>query len=394
LWEQAIVQRFSGISPLVARELAYRAFGGAFDPELDAASAVRKLWEPFHELIGKLERRQLTPVITEHPSSGKSYFSILELTHIGGGMRRFDSISACLEAYYSDKAERDTVKQRVSDLFRLLTNERTKNVKKLEKLEETLQDAQQADRFRILGELLTASMHQIRKGDSRIEVINYYDEEQRPIEIELDPLLSPSENTQRYFKKYTKAKNSLSVVKEQMQQAHEEIAYLDNLLQQLTSASLSDIEEIREELTEQGYLRDRGKKGKRKKANARPQLACYTSSEGIALYVGKNNTQNEYLTNRLAGPGDTWLHTKDIPGSHVVIRSAEFGDATLLEAAQLAAYYSQAKESSGVPVDYTLVKHVRKPSGAKPGFVIYDHQKTLFVTPDPERIKQLPFTVK
>ncbi len=179
-----------------------------------------------------------------------------------------------------------------------------------------------------------------------------------------------------------------------MQQAHEEIAYLDNLLQQLTSASLSDIEEIREELTEQGYLRDRGKKGKRKKANARPQLACYTSSEGIALYVGKNNTQNEYLTNRLAGPGDTWLHTKDIPGSHVVIRSAEFGDATLLEAAQLAAYYSQAKESSGVPVDYTLVKHVRKPSGAKPGFVIYDHQKTLFVTPDPERIKQLPFTVK
>ncbi len=116
-------------------------------------------------------------------------------------MRRFDSISACLEAYYSDKAERDTVKQRVSDLFRLLTNERTKNVKKLEKLEETLQDAQQADRFRILGELLTASMHQIRKGDSRIEVINYYDEEQRPIEIELDPLLSPSENTQRYFKK-------------------------------------------------------------------------------------------------------------------------------------------------------------------------------------------------
>lgn len=394
LWEQAIVQRFSGVSPLVARELVYRAFGDAYDPALDTVQAVHKLWNPFHELMGKLERSGLTPVIAEHPTTAKSYFSILELTHIGGDMRRFDTISACLEAYYSDKAERDTVKQRVSDLFRLLTNERAKNVKKLEKLEETLQDAQQADRFRILGELLTASMHLIRKGDSRIEVINYYDEEQRPIEIELDPLLSPSDNAQRYFKKYTKAKNSLSAVKEQMAQAHEEIAYLDNLLQQLTSASLSDIEEIREELTEQGYLRDRGKKGKRKKANARPQLACYTSSEGIAIYVGKNNTQNEYLTNRLAGPADTWLHTKDIPGSHVVIRSTEFGEATLLEAAQLAAYYSQAKESSGVPVDYTLVKHVRKPSGAKPGFVIYDHQKTLFVTPDLERIKQLPFKIK
>ncbi|UUZ86782.1 NFACT RNA binding domain-containing protein [Paenibacillus sp. P26] len=123
-------------------------------------------------------------------------------------------------------------------------------------------------------------------------------------------------------------------------------------------------------------------------------MACYTSSEGIPIYVGKNNTQNEYLTNRLAHPGDTWLHTKDIPGSHVVIRSPEFGDATLTEAAQLAAYYSQARESSGVPVDYTLIRHVRKPSGAKPGFVIYDHQKTLFVTPDAELIKQMPVQQK
>ena len=153
---------------------------------------------------------------------------------------------------------------------------------------------------------------------------------------------------------------------------------------------MHDIEEIRDELVGQGYLRDRSKKGKKKKKNTRPTLQVFTSSEGIDIYVGKNNLQNEYLTNRLASPGDTWLHTKDIPGSHVVIRSESFGDATLEEAAQLAAYFSQAKHSSSVPVDSTLIRYVRKPNGAKPGYVIYDRQKTLFVTPDEQLVKSLP----
>lgn len=173
-----------------------------------------------------------------------------------------------------------------------------------------------------------------------------------------------------------------------------EIAYLDSLLQQLDTASLEDIEEIREELVAEGYLRARGKRGAKRKKAARPALLCYTSSEGIAIYVGKNNTQNEYLTNRLASQGDTWLHTKDIPGSHVVIRSAEFGNATLEEAAMLAARFSQARSSSMVPVDYTLIRHVHKPSGSKPGFVIYDRQKTLFITPDEARLQELPSVVK
>jgi predicted ribosome quality control (RQC) complex YloA/Tae2 family protein len=141
-------------------------------------------------------------------------------------------------------------------------------------------------------------------------------------------------------------------------------------------------------------LRDRAKRGKKKKKTDRPTLHVYTSSEGIEIYVGKNNLQNEYVTNRLGKPNDTWLHTKDIPGSHVLIRSESYGDATLNEAAQLAAYFSQAKQSSSVPVDCTLIRHVRKPSGAKPGFVIYDHQRTLFVTPEEQMIKTLPNTVK
>lgn len=391
-WEKQLVARFSGISPLIARELVYRAGDAA--ALADPLEAADRLWLPFADVMAAIQSGRAQPVIVE-TAGGKAYFSITGLTHLAGESRQYENVSRCLEAFYGEKAERDVVKQRVSDLHRLLSNERAKNVKKLEKLRETEADARLADRFRIMGELLTASLHLITKGDKQVEVINYYDEEQRPLVIELDPLLSPSENAQKYFKRYTKSKNSLLAAQEQTAQAQTEIAYLDTLLQQLTSATLGDIEEIREELAAGGYVRDRGnKKGKRKKPNARPVLACYTSSEGVPIYVGKNNTQNEYLTNRLAQPGDTWLHTKDMPGSHVVIRSPQFGEATLGEAAQLAAYYSQGKESSLVPVDYTLIRHVRKPNGAKPGFVIYDHQKTLFVTPDAERLKQLPMQPK
>jgi predicted ribosome quality control (RQC) complex YloA/Tae2 family protein len=392
-WEQRLVSRFSGFSPLAAKEIVYRTQPPITVAHTPVENATR-LWEPFHSVIEQLRSGIGVPHICEQTDTGKAYFSVIELTHLEGEIKRYATVSECLEGFYGDKAERDTVKQRVSDLLKFLQNERNKNAKKLEKLQDTLNEGQDADKFRILGDLLTASMHLIQKGESSIEVINYYDEEQRMIKIPIDPLISSSENAQRYFRKYTKSKNSLIAVKGQMENTHEEILYLDSLLQQLGTASLSDIAEIREELIEQGYIRDRSKKTRKKKQNQRPMLSCFTSSEGVPIYVGKNNTQNEYLTNRLAQSADTWLHTKDIPGSHVVIRSLQFGDATLHEAAQLAAYFSQAKTSSQVPVDVTLVKHVRKPSGAKPGFVIYDHQKTLFITPDAEGIKMLPVTVK
>ncbi|CAM4253424.1 Rqc2 family fibronectin-binding protein [Paenibacillus tarimensis] len=385
--DKRIVAAFSGISPLLAREITHRAgtLGSLGDP--------RALWDAFAALFEKLARHEYEPVIVTD-ADGRQQFSVTRLTHLDGETKLYPTISSCLEAYYGDKAERDTVKQRAADLYRFLQNEKSKNVKKLEKLSETLEEAKDADKHRILGELVTAYMHQIKRGDASVEVVNYYSEEQETVTIQLDPQLTPSENAQRYFRRYTKAKNSRSVVSEQMEAAHEEIRYLDTLLQQLDSASLQDIEEIREELVAEGYMRARGRKGPKKKKTAKPALLCYTSSENIAIYVGKNNTQNEYLTNRLASPGDTWLHTKDIPGSHIVIRGQDFGDATLEEAAMLAAHYSQARSSSLVPVDYTLIRHVRKPSGAKPGFVIYDHQKTLFITPDEQRIKSLPSQVK
>ncbi|GIO97817.1 hypothetical protein J14TS5_29030 [Paenibacillus lautus] len=393
--EQAVpwlVGAFSGLSPLAAQEIAHRAgesSAGGVEGEKDCGS----LWSVFDELMEQVRNHQYTPV-TGVNAKGKSVFSVIPLTLLVDATTTYESVSRCMEDYYGDKAQRDTVKQKVSDLLRFLQNERTKNIKKLDNLNKDLEEAGDADRYRIFGELLFASLHQIQKGDREAQLVNFYDEEQATVTIPLDPLLTPSDNGQRYFKKYNKYKNSLAVIDEQLIKTREEINYIENLLQQLSHASLNDIDEIREELIQQGYLRDRNRKAKKKKKNDKPTLHVYTSSEGIELYVGKNNLQNEYVTNRLASSNDTWLHTKDIPGSHVVIRSSEYGDATLQEAAQLAAYYSQAKESSSVPVDYTLIRHVRKPNGAKPGFVIYDNQKTLFVTPDEQRIKAMPSSVK
>ncbi|NUU75946.1 Rqc2 family fibronectin-binding protein [Paenibacillus xylanilyticus] len=385
-----LVNSFSGLSPLIAGEITARASATNHGDAQPEASA---LWNAFESVMGPVKENSYTPV-TGLNAKGKMIFSAVRLQGIQEAEKTYDTMSKCMEDYYGDKAERDTVKQKVSDLLRFLQNERSKNVKKLDNLNKDLLEADDAEKYRLWGELLFASLHQISKGDKSVELVNFYDEDQATITITLDPLLTPSDNAQRYFKRYNKYKNSLAVIHEQLGKTKEEIVYLDNLLQQLSIASMNDIEEIREELVQQGYLRDRNKKGKKKKKNDRPTVHQFTSTEGIDILVGKNNLQNEYVTNRLASANDTWLHTKDIPGSHVVIRSTDFGEATLEEAAQLAAYFSQAKESSSVPVDYTFIRHVRKPSGAKPGFVIYDHQKTLFVTPNEELVKSLPSTIK
>jgi len=385
-----LVNSFSGMSPLIAGEITGRASdtdNGDTSVEADA------LWNAFESVMGPVRENNYTPV-TGLNAKGKMIFSAVRLQGIQDAEKTYDTMSKCMEDYYGDKAERDTVKQKVSDLLRFLQNERSKNVKKLDNLNKDLLEADDAEKYRLWGELLFASLHQISKGDKSVELVNFYDEDQATMTITLDPLLTPSDNAQRYFKRYNKYKNSLAVIHEQLGKTKDEIDYLDNLLQQLSIASMNDIEEIREELVQQGYLRDRNKKGKKKKKNDRPTVHQFTSTEGIDILVGKNNLQNEYVTNRLASANDTWLHTKDIPGSHVVIRSTDFGEATLEEAAQLAAYFSQAKESSSVPVDYTFIRHVRKPSGSKPGFVIYDHQKTLFVTPNEELVKSLPSTIK
>ncbi|WP_139489831.1 Rqc2 family fibronectin-binding protein [Brevibacillus dissolubilis] len=376
--DKQLVDTYSGLSPLIAREILHRA-------KLPTREAI---WREFDRFIRQVREGDYQPQIAD--TKDKSFFYIGELTHLDGTkVTHYPSVSEMLQHFFQDKAMRDVVKQRVHDLIRIVTNEKNKNEKKIEKLEETISEAVDAERFRIYGELITANMHQLQKGQTELTTENWYDENGGTITIPLDPLKTPSENLQAYYKKYNKAKNSIQVVEEQIQLAKEEFAYLDGILVQLSDASLTEAEEIRDELVEQGYLRDRRKRGMKKKKDTRPELDTYYSSEGVQLLVGKNNKQNEYLTNKLALGFETWLHTKDIPGSHVVIRSREFSEETLLEAANLAAYFSKARSSGQVPVDYTLVKHVKKPNGSKPGFVIYDNQRTLYITPDESLIERL-----
>lgn len=375
--DQQLVQQFEGVSPLLAKEILHRA----------KLATRENLYQSFQEIMTQIKEKALKPTLME--TGTKDYFYLFPLTHIEGKEKQFDGLSRLLDAYFHGRLEREQVKQRAADLIRFLQREKKKNETKLEKLVHTLKENEQAEKYKLYGELLTAYMHQLKQGMTEVTLSNYYDPEGAPVTIPLDPALTPNENAQYYFKKYTKAKNSIQVVQEQIRLAEEEINYLDTLLQQLELASPEDIEEIREELIEGKYLKERSKTEKKEKKRTKPQPERYLSSEGIEILVGKNNKQNDYLTTKLARPNHTWLHTKDIPGSHVLIRATQFGEETLKEAAQLAAYYSKARQSSQVPVDYTLIKHVKKPNGAKPGYVIYDHQKTIYVTPSRELINRL-----
>lgn len=375
--DKQIVQQFKGISPSAAKEIVFRT--GLVNP--------KTLPPVFMDIMQKLNHHQYEYTLTA--TENRSEFYLFPLKHMGGEYKHFSSLSEMLDIFYFGKAERERVRQQTLDLERLMKNERDKNEKKISKLEATLEKAEKAAELQLLGELLTANMHVAKKGMREVEVVNYYDENGGKITIPLDPRKSPAENAQDYFKKYQKAKNSIQIVKSQIRQAKEEVQYFDVLLQQLESASVKDIEEIREELIEGGYIRRRIKRGFKKKGNDQPIIEKYAAGDQTEILVGKNNRQNDYLTNRLARRDDIWLHTKDIPGSHVVIRNNKPSDQTLLEAAMLAAYFSKAKNSSSVPVDYTKVRHVHKPKGAKPGFVIYDHQETVYVTPDEEKIKAM-----
>ncbi|MFC7442361.1 Rqc2 family fibronectin-binding protein [Laceyella putida] len=374
--DKQMVQRFTGLGPLTAKEIVHSAGVATRD----------RLWEAFHQVMEKAKRHDYVPTITK--TADKSLFSLWPLTHVTGESKSYATMSECLEHFFYGKAERDRVRQQTVDLIRKLKNEIDKNEKKIAILTAELESAEQAETLRIYGELITAYMHQIKRGDTETKVMNYYDENAPEITIALDPLLTPSENAQRYFKKYNKLKAAKKWNVEQIAKAKDEKAYLESVLVQLENSTLRDVEQIREELEEQGWLKAQPKKQQRKKKEA-PAPLSVQATDGTPILVGRNNKQNDYLTHQLAHATDTWLHTKDIPGSHVVIRSKTVSEQTLREAAILAAYYSKARESSQVPVDFTLVKHVKKPSGARPGFVIYEQQQTLYVTPDEEVVKRL-----
>ncbi|WP_018392294.1 NFACT RNA binding domain-containing protein [Bacillus sp. 37MA] len=370
-----LVASFEGLSPLISNEVV--ACAGLANRETIPGAFVKTM-KPILE-------KKYTPVMID--SGDKTYFYMIDLSHLKGERTKLDTLSMLLDRYYFGKAERDRVRQQGNDLERLISNELQKNRSKIHKLERTLEEAENAGEYQRLGELLTANLYAVKKGMNEIQVLNYYDEAGSMITIPLDPRKNPADNAQKYFSRYQKAKNAIIVVQEQIAKTNDEIYYFEALFQQLESASPRDIEEIREELVEEGYIKARHVK--KKKKPEKPVIEEYVSSDGTLIHAGKNNRQNDYLTNKVARRDDIWLHTKDIPGSHIVIQSAEPSDETILEAAIIAAYYSKAKESSSVPVDYTKVRHVKKPSGAKPGFVIYDQQHTVYVTPDEGKVMEM-----
>ncbi|MDH5011888.1 NFACT RNA binding domain-containing protein [Weissella cibaria] len=312
-------------------------------------------------------------------------FTPFEWLTVQGNVLTYPTLSEMLDAYFAEKSERDRVQQQAAIVLRVVRNELKKNKTKIKKQQAELDAADNADEFKVKGELLTTYMHQLERGMTEIELPNYYDDN-KPLKIALSNQIGPSQNAQKYFTKYNKLKTSVKYLNEQIAMAQEEVDYFENLLAQIDIASPKDIEEIRQELIQEGYMRVQSKK-KQKPQVSQPEK--FYATNGTLIEVGKNNLQNERLSMKTAAKSDIWLHTKDIPGSHVIIHNANPSDDTLLEGAMLAAYFSKARDSANVPVDYLPVRRLRKPNGSKPGFVIFEGQTTMAVTPDFALVQRL-----
>ena len=297
----------------------------------------------------------------------------------------FSSLSDLLDTYYKDKAERDRVKQQASELIRRVENELQKNRHKLKKQEKELLATDNAEEFRQKGELLTTFLHQVPNDQDQVILDNYYTNQ--PITIALDKALTPNQNAQRYFKRYQKLKEAVKYLTDLIEETKATILYLESVETVLNQAGLEEIAEIREELIQTGFIRRR----QREKIQKRKKPEQYLASDGkTIIYVGRNNLQNEELTFKMARKEELWFHAKDIPGSHVVISgNLDPSDEVKTDAAELAAYFSQGRLSNLVQVDMIEVKKLNKPTGGKPGFVTYTGQKTLRVTPDPEKIASM-----
>ena len=297
----------------------------------------------------------------------------------------FANLSDLLDTYYKDKAERDRVKQQASELIRRVENELQKNRHKLKKQEKELLATDNAEEFRQKGELLTTFLHQVPNDQNQVILENYYTNQ--PITIALDKALTPNQNAQRYFKRYQKLKEAVKYLTDLIEETKATILYLESVETVLNQAGLEEIAEIREELIQTGFIRRR----QREKIQKRKKPEQYLASDGkTIIYVGRNNLQNEELTFKMARKEELWFHAKDIPGSHVVISSnLDPSDEVKTDAAELAAYFSQGRLSNLVQVDMIEVKKLNKPTGGKPGFVTYTGQKTLRVTPDPEKITSM-----
>ena len=379
-----LLDTFSGISPLVARELEFQS-GGSRE---ELAARMTKL-------TGIIERRDFTPVTLVR--EGKSFeFSFMPILQYGPSveLKRYESFSQMLDDYYEQKEAQERVKQRGQDFIRSVTQARNRTVRKIANQEQDLRNAADREKMRRYGDIITTNFYQMRKGQTVLRAQDYYDPDCAEVEIPLDPLLTPQQNAAKYYKDYKKAQKAEEMLAIQLDKNRRELDYLDSVLQTISmSEGDRDLQEIRQELMENGYLRQHKRKmtakGKQKIVHSKPME--FRSSAGLTILVGKNNSQNDRLTLKDADKRDIWLHVQKLHGSHVILKTggAEPDEASFTEAAMLAAWFSQGKDSGQVPVDYTPVRVVKKPAGAKPGFVVYNTYNTMYVTPAEELVKKL-----
>ena len=376
---KALMSVVQGISPIVARELAYRVAEGVTN-RLDGARFDR-LVEVLSSFKETAERCDGTPCIVYREDGQPMDFSFFPITQYGSyvTVKQTAGFSATVDEFYEERDARERMRVKSHSLQKLLGNLIDRTARKINKQQAELEQCGDREQLRICGDLLHANLYRIERGAAFAEVENFYDENGGTVRIKLNPAVSPAANAQKYYKDYQKAKTAETVLTAQIEKGREELAYLESVADSVERASSErELSQIREELTEQGYLRR--PKGKAPKPAQLPPKE-FTSSDGFTILVGRNNLQNDRLTLKTAAKTDVWLHTKDIHGSHVIIRTEgkPVSDTAILEAARLAVEHSKARGSGNVPVDYTLVRHVSKPAGAKPGMVIYVKYKTVVV---------------
>lgn len=390
--DEFLVNTFNGMSPLVARELAFRGYGSVDAPPPQAADT---LWAAFSAWRDTVNENNFTPVMLKRIDAPMD-FSYMPIAQYGAGVQQenYSSFSALLDDFYAKREQAERVKQKGQDLLKTANNAAARLRRKIVLQEKELLDSKDRDKWRIYGELITANLYRMERGMRCLTAQNYYDPECKDANIPLDVKLSPQENAVKYFKKYTKAKAAEKHITQQLEMGRAELQYLESVLQELTLAeSEQDFNDIRSELTDGGYLRSKWKK----QSFQRPSKPReFRSTNGLRILVGRNNRQNDRLTTKDAEKWDLWFHTQRIHGSHVILSTggAQPDEESIAEAASLAAYFSQAQGSTKVPVDYTPVKYVKKPAGAKPGMVVYTTYKTMLTDPDEKLVKRLENHIK
>lgn len=388
---RALFLGYTGISPLFSNEVVFKS-------KLDDNIACYRgndanteaLYNVFKESFDNLINKNFEFKAFYNEKDNLFDFSVYPVSMYSNyKYEEYETVSELIENFYNKKSNQNRMSQKTSDLRRHVQNAIDRTNKKIDIGHKTLADCKNKDKHKLNGELITANIYKVQKGDSELVCENFYSEDLEPITIKLDVNKTPQENAQKYFKAYNKKKRAEIASKEQLLINESELKYLESVMVSLNSVETNDeIDEIREELRIHGYIKKQAQKNKKVKPS---KFLTFESSDGFEILVGKNNSQNDYLTTRLADKTDIWCHIKNDAGSHVIIRShnKEVPDTTIFEACMLAGFYSKSRDGSNVPIDYTIIKEVKKPNGSKAGMVIYLSNKTMYVTPKESEIEKI-----